>query len=128
MWYLIGMLLCVVYFVIMSFVRHKESWSNLLKTINIKEDLWYAIFGHFLISLVPLPVDYEEYCEAVLNWDDALSFWGWVGILLAIIVLWIVAIPLGIILMLFLFIKFGVEEYFEAKFDKKDKAVGGFKD
>ena len=122
------MLLCVVYFIVMPFVRHKESWNNLLKTINIQEDLWYAIFGHFIISLIPFPTSYEDYCEAVLNWDDSISFWGWVGILVAITLLWIIAIPLGIILMLFLFTKFGVEEYFENKITKTDKQVGGFKD
>ena len=128
MWYLIGMLLCVAYFIIMPFVRHKESWNNLLKTINIQEDLWYAIFGHFIMSLIPLPVTYEEYCEAVLNWDDCISFWGWIGILAAITLLWIVAIPLGILFMLFLFIKFGIENYFETKLNKPDKKVNGFKD
>lgn len=75
MWYLIGMLLCVAYFIIMPFVRYKESWNNLLKTINIQKDLWGAIFGHFIISLLPLPVNYEEYCYTVLNWDDSISFW-----------------------------------------------------
>lgn len=128
MWYLIGMLLCVVYFIVMPFVRHKASWNNLLKTINIREDLWYAIFGHFLVSLIPFPNNYEEYCEAVLNWDDHISFWGCLGILLAITLLWIVAIPLIIILLLFLFVKFGIEEYFETKINKTDKEVEGFKD
>ena len=85
----------------MPFVRHKASWNNLLKTINIRKDLWYAIFGHFLVSLIPFPNNYEEYCEAVLNWDDYISFWGCLGILLAITLLWIVAIPLIIILLLF---------------------------
>ena len=122
------MLLCVAYFIIMPFVRHKNSWNNLLKTINIQEDLWYAIFGHFLVSLIPFPATYEEYSEAVLNWDDSVSFWGCLGILVAIVLLWIVAIPLGIILILFFAVKCGVEYYFETKFNKKDKAVGGFKD
>lgn len=110
----------------MPFVRHKESWNNLLKTINIQEDLWYAIFGHFLISLIPFPASYEEYCEAVLNWDDSISFWGCVGILLAITLLWIIAIPLGIILILFFAVKCGVEYYFETKLNKNEPR--GFKD
>lgn len=126
MWYLIGMLLCVAYCIIMPFVRHKESWNNLLKTINIQKDLWHAIFGHFIISLIPLPADYEEYCDAVLNWDDSISFWGWVGILVAIILLWIITIPIGIIFLIFLFIKFGVEYYFETKITKNEPR--GFKD
>lgn len=126
MWYLIGMLLCVAYCIIMPFVRHKESWNNLLKTINIQKDLWHAIFGHFIISLIPLPADYGEYCDAVLNWDDSISFWGWVGILVAIILLWIITIPIGIIFLIFLFIKFGVEYYFETKINKNESR--GFKD
>lgn len=126
MWYLIGMLLCVVYFIVMPFVRHKESWNNLLKTINIQKDLWGAIFGHFIISLIPIPVNYDEYCDAVLNWDDSISFWGWLGILLAITLLWIIAIPCGVIFLLFLFIKFGIEEYFETKINKNEPR--GFKD
>lgn len=126
MWYLIGMLLCVAYFVIMPFVRYRESWSNLLKTINIQQDLWYAIFGHFLISLIPLSASYDEYCEAVLDWDDSILFWGWIGILLAIVLLWIVAIPLGIILILFFAVKCGVEYYFETKLNNNESR--GFKD
>lgn len=126
MWYLIGMLLCVAYFIVMPFVRYRESWNNLLKTINIQEDLWYAIFGHFIVSLIPLPIDYDDYCDSVLNWDDPLSFWGWLGILVAITLLWIIVIPLGIILMLVLFVKFGIEEYFENKITKNEPK--GFKD
>lgn len=120
MWYLIGMLLCVAYFIIMPFVRHKESWNNLLKTINIQQDLWHTIFGHFLISLIPVPASYEEYCDAVSNWDDCISFWRWIGILVAIVLLWIITIPLGIILTIFLFIKCGVEYYFETKINKNE--------
>ena len=126
MWYLIGMLLCVAYFIVMPFVRYRESWNNLLKTINIQKDLWGAIFGHFIISLIPIPVNYDEYCDAVLNWDDSISFWGWLGILLAITLLWIIAIPCGVIFLLFLFIKFGIEEYFETKINKNESR--GFKD
>lgn len=126
MWYLIGMLLCVAYFIIMPFVRHKESWNNLLKTINIQKDLWHIIFGHFIISLLPIPVSYDGYFDAVLNWDDSISFWGWIGILVIITLLWIVAIPAIIIFLLFLFIKFGIEEYFETKITKNEP--NGFKD
>ena len=126
MWYLIGMLLCVVYFIVMPFVRYRESLNNLLQTINIQKDLWGAIFGHFIISLIPIPVNYEEYCDAVLNWDDSISFWGWLGILLSITLLWIIAIPCGIIFLTFLFIKFGIEEYFETKITKNEPRV--FKD
>lgn len=126
MWYLIGMLLCVAYFIIMPFVRHKESWSNLLKTINIQEDLWHAIFGHFIVSLIPLPTSYEEYCDAALNWDDSLSFWAWIGILVAIMLLWIIVIPLGIVFILFWVVKCGVEDYFETKITKNEPR--GFKD
>ena len=75
MWYLIGMLLCVAYFIVMPFVRYKESWNNLLKTINIQQDLWRAIFGHFIVSSIPVRANYEDYCESVLNWDDPFSFW-----------------------------------------------------
>ena len=128
MWYLIGMLLCVAYFIVMPFVRYKESWNNLLKTINIKKDLWGAIFGHFIISVIPMSVNYDEYCDAVLNWNDSFSFWAWLGILAAITLLWIIVIPAGILLIAFLFVKFGIEEYFETKFSKTDKKVGGFKD
>lgn len=126
MWYLIGMLLCVAYFIVMPFVRHKESWNNLLKTINIQKDLWHVIFGHFIISLLPIPVSYDGYCDAVLNWDDSISFWGWIGILVIITLLWIIAIPAIIIFLLFLFIKFGIEEYFETKITKNEP--NGFKD
>lgn len=126
MWYLIGMLLCVAYFIVMPFVRYKESWNSLLKTINIQKDLWGAIFGHFIISVIPMSVNYDEYCDAVLNWDDSMSFWGWIGILAAITLLWIIAIPAGIIFLLFLFIKFGIEEYFETKITKNEPRV--FKD
>ena len=120
------MLLCVVYFIVMPFVRYKESWNNLLKTINIEKDLWRAIFGHFIISLIPLPASYDEYCDAVLNWDDPMSFWGWIGILVAITLLWIVAIPLGIIIIAFFFVKYGVEDYFETKINKNEPS--GFND
>lgn len=126
MWYLIGMLLCVAYFLVMPFVRHKESWNNLLKTINIEKDLWHAIFGHFLISLIPLPASYDEYCDAVLNWDDSLSFWGWIGVLVAIVLLWIIAVPIGIIILAFFFVKCGVEYYFEIKVNQNEPR--GFKD
>lgn len=126
MWYLIGMLLCVAYFIVMPFVRYKESWNNLLKTINIQQDLWHVIFGHFIVSLIPIPIKYEEYCDAVLTWDDGLSFWGWVGILAAIVLLWIIVIPLGMISLLFFAIKCGVECYFETKINKNEPK--GFKD
>lgn len=126
MWYLIGMLLCIAYFIVMPFVRYKESWNNLLKTINIQKDLWGAIFGHFIMSVIPVSVNYDEYCDAVLNWDDASSFCGWIGILVAIVLLWIVVVPLGIILILFFAIKCRVEYYFETKINKNESR--GFKD
>ena len=126
MWYLIGMLLCVAYFIVMPFVRHKESWNNLLKTINIQQDLWHAIFGHFIVSSIPVRASYEDYCESVLNWDEPFSFWGWIGIILAIVLLWILVIPLGIIFILFFTIKYVVEDYFETKINKNEPK--GFKD
>ena len=126
MWYLIGMLLCVAYFIVMPFVRYKESWNSLLKTINIQKDLWGAIFGHFTISVIPMSVNYDEYCDAVLNWDDSFSVWEWLGTLAAITLLWIIAIPAGILLIAFLFVKFGIEEYFKTKVNKNEPK--GFKD
>lgn len=73
-----------------------------------------------------MSVNYDEYCDAVLNWDDSMSFWGWIGILAAITLLWIIAIPAGILLIAFLFVKFGIEEYFETKINKNKPS--GFKD
>lgn len=104
----------------MSFIRHQEYWNNILKTIDTKQYLWDTIFGHFLISLIPLPANYEEYCEVVLNWDDSFSFWEWVGILVAIVLLWIITIPIGIIIIAFFFVKYGVEYHFENKINKNE--------
>ena len=127
MWYLIGLIVCLAYFIIIPFVRYRESWNNNLKTANLPTDLWFVIFGHFLISLLPLPLDYTEYQQAVWNWDDIASFGGWILILLGITLLWFIAIPFLIGITIGLLIKFGVEDYFKQK-TKTDKVVGGFKD
>ena len=127
MWYLIGLVACLAYFIIIPFVRYRNSWNNNLKTADLPQDLWFLIFGHFLVSLIPFPLDYDNYQQAVWDWDDFAPFGGWLLILLGITLLWFIAIPLIVIIVTGLLIKFCIEDYFEQK-TKTNKEVNGFKD
>lgn len=111
MWYLTGLLICLAYVIIMPFVRYKEYWHTLIPTLGEYIKVWNTLFGHFLASIIPWKLNYDDYSQIVTDIYDWESFFWALFIILAFILLWIVSIPLTIIIITILIIKGVIERY-----------------
>ena len=65
MWYLIGLIICLAYIIIMPFVRYKEYWHTLIPTFGEYINVWNTLFGHFLACILPVNLTYNDYSHIV---------------------------------------------------------------
>lgn len=120
MWYLIGILVTLVCFIIIPFVRYQEYWNSILHTIDVKKNLWKCLWGHIIVCLfLPISLDYTEYQKEICECGTIFSvFWVIVAIL-ALSVIWIVTVTAIIGLFIVRYIKKSIEDYFESKVNKE---------
>ena len=119
MWYLIGLFICLAYIIIMPFVRYKEYWNVLIPTFGEKIEVWNTLFGHFLACILPTNLTYNDYSHIV--GDDYSGGYALMllSILLGCILLWFIAIPIMLIIIVFLSIKTVIENYIKDQATKQ---------
>ena len=120
MWYLIGLFICLAYIIVMPFIRYKEYWNVLIHTFGEHIDVWNTLFGHFLACILPANLTYNEYSRIV---GDDYSEGGALlisAILLVCILGWFIAIPIVLIIIVFLSIKTVIENYVKNQATKPD--------
>ena len=122
MWYLIGILITLAYFIIMPLIKHRQYWNSILHTINIEKDLWECMWGHFLTSVIPGTWDYSEYQRDVCDYGHNILVWPALLIIFAICFAWIIVVPILLLVALTCFIKRLVEYYFQQKI-KNEKEI-----
>jgi hypothetical protein len=119
MWYLIGMLVTLACFIASPFVRYREYWNSILHTINVKKNLWECLWGHIILSMIPISLNYTEYQKEVCEFGTIFPvFWSIVAIL-ALSVIWIITVSAIIGFLIVCYIKKSVEDYFESKVNKE---------
>lgn len=120
MWYLIGLFICLAYIIVMPFIRYKEYWNTLIRTFGEKIEVWNTLFGHFLACILSTNLTYNEYSRIV---GDDYSEGGALlisAILLVCILGWFIAIPIVLIIIVFLSIKTVIENYVKNQATKPD--------
>lgn len=123
MWYLIGMLVTLVCFIISPFVRYREYWNSILYTIDVKKNLWECLWGHIIISMVPVSLNYTEYQKEVCECGILFPvFWSIVAILV-LSAIWIVTVSAIIGFLIVCYIKKSIENYFESKVNKESTQI-----
>lgn len=120
MWYLIGLIICLAYIIIMPFVRYKEYWHTLIPTFGEYINVWNTLFGHFLACILPVNLTYNDYSHIV--GDDYSEGCALIllVILLACILLWFIAIPIIFIVIILLTIKTVIENYIKDQATKQN--------
>lgn len=120
MWYLIGLFICLAYVIVMPFVRYKEYWNVLIPTFGENIAVWNTLFGHFMACILPIKLDYNEYSQLV--GDDYSEGCGLIllAILLGCILIWFIAIPIILIIVIFLIIKRVIENCIKDQATKLD--------
>lgn len=120
MWYLIGLIICLAYIIIVPFVRYKEYWNILIPTFGEKIEVWNTLFGHFLACILPANLTYNDYSHMVGDdYSDGCALML-LAILLGCILLWFIAIPFIFIIIVFLAIKTVIENYIKDQATKQD--------
>lgn len=119
MWYLIGMLVTLACFIILPFVRYREYWNSTLRTIDVKKNLWACLWGHIIICMLPISLNYTEYQKEVCECGTIFPvFWTIVAILV-LSAIWIVTVSVIIGFLIVCYIKKSIEDYFESKVNKE---------
>ena len=119
MWYLIGMLVTLACFIASPFVRYREYWNSILHTIDVKKNLWECLWGHIVLSMIPISLNYKEYQKEVCECGTTFPvFWSIVAILI-LSAIWIITVPALIGFLIACYIKKSIEDYFESKVNKE---------
>ena len=111
MWYLIGLFICLAYVIVMPFIRYKEYWNTLICTFGEKIEVWNTLFGHFVASIVPYNLDYNDYSRIV---DDDYSNGNALFVLTVVLLCilgWFIVVPLAFLVIIFLIIKRVIENF-----------------
>ena len=120
MWYLIGLFICLACIIIMPFIRYKEYWDVLIPTFGEKIEVWNTLFGHFLACILPTNLTYNEYSQLVGDdYSDGCAL-ILLAILLGCILIWFIAIPVILIIIIFLAIKTVIENCIKDQATKLD--------
>ena len=119
MWYLIGMLVTLACFIILPFVRYQEYWNNILHTIDIKKNLWECLWGHIIICMLPVSLNYTGYQKEVCECGTIFPVYLVILVILVLSVIWIVTVSAIIVLFIVRYIKKSIEDYFESKVNKE---------
>lgn len=123
MWYLIGMLVTLAWFIVSPFVRYREYWNSILHTIDVKKNLWECLWGHIVLSMIPISLDYTEYQKEVCECGTTFPvFWSIVAILI-LSAIWIITVPALIGFLIVCYIKKSIEDYFESKVNKESTQI-----
>lgn len=120
MWYLIGLLICLAYIIIMPFVRYKEYWHTLIPTFGEKIEVWNTLFGHFFACILPTNLNYIDYSHIVGDDYSGGCALMLLAIILTCILGWFIAIPIVLIIIIFLAIKTVIENYIKDQATKQD--------
>lgn len=119
MWYLIGMLVTLACFIILPFVRYREHWNSILYTIDVKKNLWECLWGHIIICMLPVSLDYTGYQKEVCECGTIFPVFWTILAILALSAVWIITVAAVIGLIIVCSIKKSIEDYFESKVNKE---------
>lgn len=123
MWYLIGMLVTLACFIASPFVRYREYWNSILHTINVKKNLWECLWGHIVLSMMPISLDYTEYQKEVCECGTTFPVFRSIVAILILSAIWIITVPALIGFLIVCYIKKSIEDYFESKVNKEHTQI-----
>lgn len=123
MWYLIGMLVTLACFIIIPFARYREYWNSILYTIDVKKNLWECLWGHIIVCMLPVPLDYTEYQKEVCECGTIFPVFWVIFAILVLSAIWILTVSALIGFLIVCYIKKSIEEYFESKVNKEHTQI-----
>ena len=75
MWYLIGMAVCLLIFILLPFIRFRTYWNQLLQDSDIKyAPIIRVIWEHAVTSIFECPTNYKQYKKRVIIHRDIDSY------------------------------------------------------
>ena len=120
MWYLIGMAVCLFLFILLPFIRFRDSFNQVLKEPNIKRvPIFTLLWNHILTSIFEFNVDYNKYRDNVLCYRElgTEEFVFGVLFLLALVGIWIITLPAWCILYLWTLVMSLIEQHIKQKIE-----------
>lgn len=118
MWYLIGMAVCLLLFILLPFLRFRNYFNQVLKEPNIKQvPIFTLLWEHTLTSIFEFNVSYNKYQENVLcNKEiDTEEMLLAVIFFILLIAIWIVTLPAWCILYLWTLVMSLIEQHVKQK-------------
>ena len=120
MWYLIGMAVCLLLFILLPFIRFRKYFNQVLKEPNIKQiPIFTLLWEHTLTSIFEFNVNYNKYRENVLCYKemDTDEMLLAVVFFILLIAIWIVTLPTWCILYLWTLVISLVEQRVKQKIE-----------
>lgn len=120
MWYLIGMAVCLLLFILLPFLRFRKYFNQVLKEPSIKYvPIFTLLWQHTLTSIFEFNVSYNKYRENVLcnkeiDTDEMLLA---VIFFILLIAIWIITLPAWCILYLWALVISLVEQRVKQKIE-----------
>lgn len=120
MWYLIGMAVCLLLFILLPFIRFRNYFNQVLKEPNIKQiPIFTLLWNHILTSIFEFNVSYNKYLENVLQYREIDTEEILLAVLffVLLIVIWIITLPAWCVLYLWTLIISLIEQRVKQKIE-----------